>query len=87
MRELRICHQDEKIQVSIKTIFKERENVFYHRQWLAGGLQYTMVFDGKRSSLLGNSLIDSCGFRADDLFSVHTNADKSCSNFMYITYH
>ncbi len=33
-RELRIDNLDEKMQVSIEGIFKERETFFHHRQWL-----------------------------------------------------
>ncbi len=37
-RELRISHQDEKMQVSIKNDFQGERKVFYHRKWLTVGL-------------------------------------------------
>ncbi len=52
-RELRIGHQDEKTVVSIRMIFKERGK-FSITEDGSMGLQQTVVFDVKRSSIVDN---------------------------------
>ncbi len=54
-RELRIGHEDEKMQVSIKNDCQGERKVFHHIQWLTVGLQQKTEFHGKRSSLVDNS--------------------------------
>ncbi len=85
-RELRIGHQDEKMQISIETIFKKTGKLSitdnglhwdYSIQWC---LMENVLFS------LTIVLIDTCIFSPDILSSVRTNADMSCSNFIHFTY-
>ncbi len=83
-RELRIGHEDEKMQVSIKTIVKERGKFSFK----FNGLQWAYSKNG----VLWKTFFSRFNrylrfFRRHDLFSVRTNADRSCSNFTYISYH